>query len=526
MKRALLLLSIVVAACATSPQQRSQHLVNRAVDAMGGAAALGTVKTLALSGTSRQWEPEQSFAAGGIPRFANESTFAVVADLSARSTRVDWVKKFEYPTPRTFTFSEIVTPEAGYVAGIDSNSRNKQNLESKPPGHSMSGLRLAATLREFRRASPLLLLEMRNNPDRVTASPDVVIGGIAYPAVAYKSGDTTFTVMFDPQTGLPARIRTLDFDGTYGDSTFDLVLGGWQSFGGIKVATAQQYLLNGTLTYDNQLEKVAFNAPVAADRFAIPAGARATASKPATGAVPYQWALRRQIIGIYLDSNNPSFDALASPGLRLVEVAPGVQHVVGGSHNSLIVEMSDHLIVFDAPVSDAQSNGTIKAAKDKYPGKPIRYLVLSHHHMDHSSGFRAYAAEGATIVVGKGNAMHFRKYLGTPFSLDPDVAQRDLSRTSVIEVADKQVFSDGKREVQAILLENPHCAGMLIGYVADARLGYVVDIWSPGVPLPDKINPALLAVVNGVKKAGIAPTRFAGGHGGVADYATLTRLAN
>jgi hypothetical protein len=76
------------------------------------------------------------------------------------------------------------------------------------------------------------------------------------------------------------------------------------------------------------------------------------------------------------------------------------------------------------------------------------------------------------------------------------------------------------------LAENPHADGMLIGYIADARLGFVTDLWSPGAaPLPDKITPALAAVVNTVKKAGIAPLKFAGGHGATADYAPLAALA-
>ena len=41
----------------------------------------------------------------------------------------------------------------------------------------------------------------------------------------------------------------------------------------------------------------------------------------------------------------------------------------------------------------------IKLAKAKYPGKAIKYLVLTHHHNDHSGGIRAFAAEGATLVV-------------------------------------------------------------------------------------------------------------------------------
>jgi len=527
MKRVLLLLSLFIAACATSPQ-RNQDLVNRAVDAMGGADALGGVKTLSVKATSRQWEPEQSVNASGEMRFANESTIESIGDVASRSARINWVKNFEYPSKRTFTFSEILTPEAGYVAGIDSNGRNKESRESNPPGHAMSSLRLAATQREFRRASPLLLLEMRRSPDRLSANPDIIVGGVTYPAVNYKAApDQTFTVMFDPQSGLPARIRTLDWDNIYGDSAYDLVLSDWRAFGGIKVAASRQYQLNGKTIIEVKIADVAFNGPVNAAGFAIPAAAKESAAKPGTANVPYQWVLRRQMIGTYLDSDNPSFDTKAVSGLSLVELAPGVQHTTGGAANSLIVEMRDHLIVFDAPASDWQSNWTIKAAKEKYPGKPIKYLVLTHHHMDHAGGMRAYAAEGVSIVVGKGNGDHFRKHLAAPMSLDPDLQARDLSRTPVIEVADKQTFSDGKRDVAAYVIENPHANGMMIGYVSDAKIGFVTDLWSPGRdPLPPKINPGLAAVFNGVKKAGIAPVKFAGGHGSVGDFAPLAALAS
>jgi hypothetical protein len=88
------------------------------------------------------------------------------------------------------------------------------------------------------------------------------------------------------------------------------------------------------------------------------------------------------------------------------------------------------------------------------------------------------------------------------------------------------VFNDGQREAHAYLLENPHAAATLIGYVPAARLGFVTDVWSPGAgPLPDKITPPLAALVAGVTKAGISPVKFAGGHGSTADYAPLATLA-
>jgi glyoxylase-like metal-dependent hydrolase (beta-lactamase superfamily II) len=527
MKRILFLLlsAWFIGSCATTPS--SEELVSRALNAMGGADALSKVKTIAVKGTMKQWEPEQSFAPGGEMRFANDSTFEAAGDFSAGAMRIDWVKNFSYPAPRTFKFSEIVTPTAGWVVGREANGLNKQAEGMNPPAHSMSGIRLATTQRELRRGSASLLLEMRGNASRVIAIPEIRIGGATYPAVSYRAGNDTFIVMFDPKTGLPARVRTLDYDNVWGDVNYDLVLSDWRSYGGVQIATDRKYELNGRIIMDIEFHEVKVNVSVAAGHFEPPAAIKAGAARPATtGTVPHQWIIRRQFIGTYMDSDHVSYDVRASTGLRLNEIAPGVQHVVGGTHNSMIVEMSDHLIAFDAPVTDWQSNWTIAAAKQKYPNKPIRYIVLTHHHMDHNGGVRGYVAEGATLVVGKGAAEHYRKVLAAPYTRNPDLQSRSLAGVQIIEVGDKHVFSDGKREVSAHILENPHSGACLMGYVADARLAYITDVYSPGPPLPAKINPALASVVNGVRKAGIQPLTFAGGHGSTAPYALLVALAS
>jgi glyoxylase-like metal-dependent hydrolase (beta-lactamase superfamily II) len=522
----LIVLAAALGSCAVGPA-REQDLVGRALDAMGGQDAVTRVKTVSAQGTVKHWEPEQSDIPGGDMRFAAESKFEFIADYTVRAVRVNWEKNFAYPTPRTFKFSEIVTPDAGYVIGVDSNGRNAQSLANKPPAHSMSGLRLAAAQREYARAVPrTLLLEMRNNPDRVHAAANVVVGAVAYPALRYDAGGASFIVAFDPKTGLPARARTLDYDNIWGDVNFDTVYADWREFSGVRVPTAQTHELNGRVVAESRLADVRFNITIAPDQVSIPQAIQATARRPARGQVPYQWVIRRQYIGVYLDSDHVSYDTQGSPGLRFNEIAPGVQHVVGGSHNSMLVEMADHLIAFDAPIDDAQSIWTISAAKAKYPNKPIRYLVLTHHHMDHAGGLRAYLAQGATLVVGQGAGNHFRRVLAAPFARNPNLRPQDLSRAPILEVADRYVMTDGKRQVSAHLTDNPHSKAYLIGYVADARLGYVTDIWSPGAaPLPGKITSPLAALVNATRQAGIQPLRFAGGHGSTSNFAPLADLA-
>ena len=55
--------------------------------------------------------------------------------------------------------------------------------------------------------------------------------------------------------------------------------------------------------------------------------------------------------------------------------------------------------------------------------------------------------------------------------------------------------------------------------VPDPRLKRLDELFHPA-----KLTPALASLVAGVKKAGITPEKFAGGHGSVADYAPLAAL--
>src|SRR2546427_4147585 len=59
-RSALLLLASLIAVSGATASPRSDGLVSKAVQALGGESALAGVKTVAVKGTIRQWEPEQS----------------------------------------------------------------------------------------------------------------------------------------------------------------------------------------------------------------------------------------------------------------------------------------------------------------------------------------------------------------------------------------------------------------------------------------------------------------------------------
>ncbi len=518
----LTLVAFLLVGLALSSQSWAQappaprELVGRAIQAMGGPDPLRRLERVRLKGEVQQWEPTQSYVPGGEPRFANDSTITITRDFAQNAARLDWDRRYAYPWFRHWRYSEILAGGIGYVQGVDSTARVSRTLKTDPPGYAMSGFRVATTSRELRRTSPRFLLDLLANPEHLAALPD-------RQAVRSRDGGHTFTVMFDPETHLPARIRVLDADTIEGDSTSDVVFADWREEGGLKLPRRVTYEFNGREVARFHFAEVAVNPPLPPGLFDIPAEAKATARPAATGNVPYQWMLRRQYMGVLLDTEPINYDPGAASGLHLVEVAPGIQHAVGGTHNSLIVEMKDHLIVFDAPMNEWQSTWTIDAAKAKYPGKPIKYLVLTHHHSDHAGGSRTYVAEGASVVVGAPAKALFARVFTAPHTIDNDRLQRAPRPATIVEVSDQMTLRDGAREVRLYKIPNRHAEGMLIAVIPDARVGFVTDVWSPARDqAPTLLSVDFLATTKTLR---IDPaTRFAGGHGGVAPLTELERI--
>ena len=507
----LALLSISRNATAASPQD----LVNAAYTAMGG----GKLQTITLKEHLEQFDPGESFSVTDPTKPSRlESELVRSRDITKGLVRNEWVMPKVDGSKRAFT--EIVTPTGGYVIGDDAVEGRLPKRTIKggaEPLHTMSGRRLTATLRELER--PLVVFEMKQHPDRVSALADQKVAGKSYPSARYRDDYGAFIVMFDPETKFPARIRTLDWDELEGDSVYDAEYSDWRDVGGAKVAFHTLYTLNGMKIIDLEILNARPNPSLAADTFAPPQALVSSAAKPAApSATPFQWIIRRQFVGFYFDSDAMYTDD--GDALKIVDVGPNVSQVRGGTHNNIFIATDKYLVAVEAPNDDGQSRQAIDMAKKRYPGKPVRYLILTHHHVDHVGGMRTFAAEGATIVVGKGDGEYLRRALARPETLNPEAPKKKFA-AEVIEVDGKWSISDGGREIDAFVLENPHASPYLFPYVPDAKLGVVTDLYTPGAPV--SVNPMVLALVKGVDKFGLKPETIVGGHGSVGPYADVTQ---
>lgn len=164
-------------------------------------------------------------------------------------------------------------------------------------------------------------------------------------------------------------------------------------------------------------------------------------------------------------------------------LAPGVWRMIGGSHNSLLIDQTDHLIVVESSQDEARSQAVIAKAKELVPGKPIRFIVNTHTHFDHSGGLRAYVAEGATVVTHAVNEEYYKKAWSSPRTINPDAMAKSMAVPKFQPVSDKYTLSDGKRSVDVYAMRGVHHAdAILMVHLPSEKVISVADIYRPSTP--------------------------------------------
>ncbi len=157
----------------------------------------------------------------------------------------------------------------------------------------------------------------------------------------------------------------------------------------------------------------------------------------------------------------------------------GFWFLAGGSHNSVLVEYPAYLVMIEAPLDEARSMAVIAEAKKLAPNKPIKYLINTHHHFDHSGGLRTYVAEAATIITDQINKAYYEKVWKAPRTLQPDRLAQSPKTPAFITVNDKYILADGGHILEIYPLErDTHNSGLMMVYIPKEKILVEADDFS------------------------------------------------
>ncbi len=211
------------------------------------------------------------------------------------------------------------------------------------------------------------------------------------------------------------------------------------------------------------------------------------------------------------------------------KAAEGVWYLTGGTHHSVVIEMSDHLIVAEGPLNDDRALAVIAEARKLVPGKPIKYLIVSHHHFDHSGGVRAFAGEGATIVTQNASRAYFERVLATPATVAPDHLAKSGKKATVEGVPDRRVLGDATRTVEIRHIAGiQHADDMLMVYLPKEKFLIQADAYTPPAPNAAPMSPPSpfnVSLYENITKQSLAVDQLLPLHGRMVPLAELQKAA-
>jgi len=409
----------------------AKAVLDRAVAAYGGTEELNAISNVSLTINGESVHRNQSRRPGDFDRtpYAGE----ILIDL--KNSRARQVQKGQYPGG--FNWHNGLVIDAGNRTGFDLIRKT-----SNPPGQITPAIFKANT----RWLPQLVLLNVLERAQSLRYAGKIDFDKRPHEVVDYVTNDgARLTLYIDQQTGLLSKFETLITDPFAGDSVFETRFAGQHKVGKYIVPARRVNVLNGDITNDFGLADVAFNVELTPDRFKLPEGLRAVT-------FPTPAPVTKHADKIYTTS--------------------------AGGYNVLFVDFNDYIFVMETPGNDRVSLQAIEQIKKTIPGKPIKYVAVTHHHDDHAGGIRTYMAEGATLIINPGEEAFFRKVSAVRFSADPDTLTRSPREPKFEPLQNgKRVLTDGMMTVELYDIgKGPHTEQMLVAYFPDQKFIFQGDL--------------------------------------------------
>jgi hypothetical protein len=150
-----------------------------------------------------------------------------------------------------------------------------------------------------------------------------------------------------------------------------------------------------------------------------------------------------------------------------------------------VVEFEDRLLVFEGIFTSRNAESLADAVRSRFK-KPVSFFAFSHIHGQYVGGVRAWAHEGATILVPPSSVTLVERALAAPFQLRPDAWSRDPKSPRVEPVAERWTREDSSASV--VILNDPqsdHTDEYFIVYLPRIKTMLTGDLlfYRPNQPL-------------------------------------------
>ena len=345
-------------------QEKARSVLDRAVEANGGAEALRAVQVVRLR-LEGQTFPRLQMTTPTPPFEGGSFDETLLIDLEKNRLRLDQkAGGFGFDGDNTVTI----------VDGTGNAYDNRAKTVTPIPAEQ-------ATQQQFvqyhRRLPNLLLRQALDRANSLRYLGEDTFDGRRHEVITFVMPDTQQVALYvDAATGLVSKYELIFVDSLEGVEASEIIFGDYQKVGQYQVP---KRWINRQLGEDQTryTVKAEFNPAVTDDSFRVAAAGYAQVK-------PVPTDLEEKVD-------------------RLADDVYVIQNVAGQNQNTMAVGFADYVVAVEAPGSSDGADAVIKRIHELFPGKPIRYVAMTHHHGDHIGGMRSFIAEGATVITTASN---------------------------------------------------------------------------------------------------------------------------
>ena len=396
----------------------------------GASKAMGDVRSIQYSGTGHLYALGQAYSPTSAWPQNNITSYTRTIDYGSRSSKEELTQV--EPTPPRLGGAAPFAGEQKQINLVSGQYAWNQAGNAAQPAVAAGEerqLQIWLTPHGFLKAA------MENNATAKKGSGGTV--------VSFTAGKFKINGTIDSQN-MVTRTETWIANPVLGDMPVETTYSGYKDFNGVKFPTMIVQKQGGYPVLDLAVTSVQ---PSISLSLPVPEAARTTTLPPVK--------------------------------VTSQKLADGIWFLAGGSHNSVLVEYPTYLVMIEAPLDEARSTAVIAEAKKLAPNKPIKYLINTHHHFDHSGGVRTYVAEGSTIITHEMNKAYYEQVWKAPHTLEPDRLAQNSKKPTFITVKEKYTLADGGRSLEIYPLEgDTHNAGLMMVYMPKEKILVEADDFS------------------------------------------------
>ena len=447
-------------------------LLERTADAIGGAGAIESFSSERVEASGTRLDPGEARTSREAVE-VSDYDYTLNHRLDEDRVQVDITSASEFLFPVTMEYSLAIDGEAGFIEG----QGDLFNPATDP--RPLLSPQLTTRLKHTRATSLLgLVHRMLADPDAVSQEEDVDLDGRTHQVLALESADhPPLRLLIDPESSLPSALETLEHTPPIGDTQVLVRFADYRAAGDLLLPHELTIDVDGIEVQRETRAAIEPGAADAADLYEVPEDLRAPFDEAGGRR---GWISTQYFQGYELTGLGFLYGDQSQAPLTFVDLAPGVFHVQGGTHHVLLVEMSDHLVLVDAPLDDAYCDHLRTAIEERFPDKPVTTVVATHFHYDHVGGIRHFGAGGGLTVVTGADSLEFHQAVfANPYTVEPDRYAASPQPVDIESVEDSFTLTDGERTIDVHRIDSLHAADMLIVHLPAEGILFNSDLWSP-----------------------------------------------